>query len=96
MPSHPKEDAIKAHLTAPGENRLPFVSIKRFFDGNQDEGSIGCNLLPHPGLSAFREVLVGLTRRSDVEAVYAQVAEIDPGVGLWPFADRIRCRNDHR
>ena len=27
--------------------------------------------------------------RSDVEAVYAQVAEIDPGVGLWPFADTV-------
>ena len=89
MPSHPKEDAIKAHLTAQGGNSPPFVSIERFFDGNQDQGSIGCNLLPHPGLSAFREVLVGLTRRRDVEAVYAQVAEIDPGAGLWPFADTV-------
>jgi len=89
MPSHPKEDAIKAELTAQGKNSAPFVSIERFFDGNQDEGSIGCNLLPHPGLDAFRDVLVGLTRRSDVEAVYAQVAEIDPGTGLWPFADAV-------
>ena len=89
MPGDPREVAIKADLTAQGEDAPPFVSIERFFDGNRDEGSIGCNLLPHPGLDAFRDVLVGLTRRSDVEAVYGQVAEIDPGDGLWPFVDTV-------
>ena len=87
MTIDPRETALKADLTA--QAAPPFVSIERFFDGNQDEGSIGCNLLEHPGLDAFRERLVGLTRRADVEAVYAQIAEIDPGAGLWPFTDTV-------
>ena len=29
------------------------VTREEFFDGNDDEGSIGCNLNDHPGLDAF-------------------------------------------
>ena len=39
---------------------------------------LGCNLLRHPGIDVFRDVLVGLLDRPDVEAVYAQISEIDP------------------
>jgi hypothetical protein len=84
-----KCNALKADLLAQGSAEPPFVAIERFFDGNDDEGSIGCNLLPHPGIAAFRNALVGLTRRPNVEAVYALVAETDPGEGLWPFSDTI-------
>lgn len=73
-------------------SRLPepqIVPIDRFFDGNNDPGSIGCNLPEHPGMDVFRDVLVGLTSRSDIEAVYAQIAELDPGEDSWPFADTI-------
>lgn len=31
----------------------------------------------------------GLLRRFDVEAVYAQISEIDPGEGAWPFTDTV-------
>ena len=65
------------------------VSIARFFDGNDDLGSIGCNLMEHPGVDKFREVLTGLLRRPDVSAVYAQISELDPGEGSWPFADTV-------
>jgi hypothetical protein len=84
-----KEAALKAELIGQGSDGPPFVDIVRFFDGNDDEGSIGCNLLKHPGLQAFHDVLVGLSSRADVEAVYAQIAEIDPGTGLWPFTDTV-------
>ena len=82
-----KCNALKAELAAQTEPQL--VPIERFFDGNDDLGSIGCNLLPHPGIGVFREVLVGLLRRSDVQAVYAQITERDPGAGCWPFTDTV-------
>lgn len=64
-----------------------FISIREFFDGNDDLGSIGCNLLEHPGIETFNSILVGLLGHKDVEAVYAQIAELDPGPDSWPFTD---------
>jgi hypothetical protein len=84
-----KEVALKMALAAQGLGAAPITGVEQFFDGNCDDGSIGCNLTDHPGVDAFRNVLVGLLRRSDVEAVYAQIAEIDPGAGLWPFTDTV-------
>ena len=82
-----KCNALKAELAAQPEPQL--VPIERFLDGNDDLGSIGCNLLPHPGIGVFREVLAGLLRRPDVRAVYAQITERDPGAGCWPFTDTV-------
>src|SRR5437660_7362983 len=66
------------------------VPIEEFFDGNDDKGSIGCNLYPdHPGVDAFQSVLTGLLRRPDVKAIYAQVSELDPGEESWPFTDTV-------
>lgn len=65
------------------------VSVAQFFDGNDDLASIGCNLDDHPGVEAFRHVLTGLLGRPDVEAVYARIAELDPGKGFWPFTDTV-------
>jgi hypothetical protein len=67
----------------------PLVSIGQFFDGNDDLASIGCNLIEHPGIEVFRDTFAGLVQRSDVEAVYAQIAELDPGDDFWPFADTV-------
>src|SRR5258707_5147052 len=80
-----KCNALKAELAAQPEPQL--VPIERFLDGNDDLGSIGCNLLPHPGIGVFREVLVGLLRRPDVQAVYAQITERDPGARCLPFTE---------
>jgi hypothetical protein len=82
-----KCQALKEKLSAQPEPQI--VSIEEFFDGNDDLGSIGCNLDQHPGVEAFRDVLTGLLRRSDVEAVYAQISELDPGEGSWPFSDTV-------
>jgi hypothetical protein len=40
-------------------------------------------------VDAFRDVLTGLLRRTDVEAVYAQISELDPGEESWPFTDTV-------
>lgn len=82
-----KRDALVAALSS--EPDVPLVEIATFFDGNDDLGSIGCNLVPHPGVDAFRAAFERIARRPDVEAVYAQVAEVDPGEGSWPFADTV-------
>jgi hypothetical protein len=79
--------ALKAQLGPDQYGQL--VPIAEFFDGNDDLGSIGCNLDPHPGVDAFRDVLTGLLRRPDVEAVYAQISELDPGQESWPFTDTV-------
>lgn len=65
------------------------ILVKEFFDGNDDLGSIGCNLDEHPGIDSFRVTFEKLAERSDVEAVYAQVAELEPGEDSWPFCDII-------
>jgi hypothetical protein len=79
--------ALKAELAAQPEPQI--VSAERFFDGNDDAGSIGCNLMEHPGVDTFRDLLAGLLRRPDVQAVYAMISELDPGDGCWPFTDSI-------
>ena len=65
------------------------VPIERFLDGNDDLGSIGCNLMEHPGIEAFRSAFAALRRRRDVQAIYAQITELDPGEDSWPFTDTI-------
>jgi hypothetical protein len=79
--------ALKAELAEQPQPQC--TSIERFFDGNDDEGSIGCNLMEHPGMDVFSRVLTGLLRHPDVEAVYAQISELDPGEESWPFADTV-------
>jgi hypothetical protein len=80
-----KRDNLKATLSAKPEPWI--VPIDVFFDGNDDDGSIGCNLVDHPGIDVFRDVLMGILGRADVVAVYAQISEVDPGEKYWPFAD---------
>jgi hypothetical protein len=79
--------ALKQELSGMPEPQV--IPIGRFFDGNDDPASIGCNLAKHPGVQAFRDVLAGLLRNPGVEAVYAQMFEVDPGEDYWPFADTV-------
>ncbi len=77
--------ALKADLENADEPAL--VPADRFFDGNDDVASIGCNLSKHPGIDRFREVLLGLARRPDVRSVQVVVSDRDPGEEYWPFSD---------
>lgn len=82
-----KRNALVERLNSEPEPQL--VPIGEFFDGNDDLGSIGCNLLDHPGIEAFHAAFVRLQERDDVVAVYAQIAEVDPGEDCWPFSDTV-------
>ncbi len=79
--------SLKAELASQPEPQI--VPVARFFDGNDDLGSIGCNLIEHPGIESFRSILGGLTSHADVTAVFAQISELDAGEDSWPFADKI-------
>lgn len=39
------------------DKTLPVVSLKEFFDGNDDDLLIAVNLNSHPGIAAFAEIL---------------------------------------
>jgi hypothetical protein len=82
-----KRNHLVEQLSSQPEPQL--VPIDTFFDGNDDLGSIGCNLPEHPGIDAFRNLFARIARRHDVEAVYAQIAELDPGDDCWPFTDTV-------
>jgi hypothetical protein len=84
---HTKCKALKEGLAAQPEPQI--VAAERFFDGNDDLGSIGCNLGEHPGVDTFRDVFASLLRRPNVQAIYAQISELDPGDGCWPFTDTV-------
>lgn len=68
----------------------PVVSVEEFFDGNDDLGSIGCNLFEdHPGMKRFYEVLKSVEARPEVQAVVVEIYEIMEGDGEWPFSERV-------
>ena len=46
------------------------------FEGNDDLGSIGCNLLDHPGPAHFYEVLRSIRDRSEVHGVWVGITEV--------------------
>lgn len=82
-----KRNRLIAELRAlPEPQRVP---IDVFFDGNDDVGSIGCNLMAHPGIECFRSSFAKIAARADVQAIYVQIAELDPGENNWPFTDTV-------
>ena len=64
----------------------PIVSLEEFFDGNEDPGSIGCNLTKHPGLDRFYAELKAIRERPDVQDVFVAIHEIDQDT-TWPFSE---------
>lgn len=71
-----------------GAGAEPVVSLELFFDGNEDPGSIGCNLSDHPGPDGFYRVLSAIRDRPDVYGVWVGISEVmDPDE--WPFSDHI-------
>lgn len=84
-----KRLALKTALARRSEPLL--VEVGPFFDGNDDEGSIGCNLDPHPGIARFWDTLVSLGQRRDVEAVYVWVRK-----HWWPLSLKVPHRDTLR
>ena len=67
---------------------LVLVTREEFFDGNDDEGSIGCNLNVHPGIAEFDTAFRKIEAMDGVSGVYLAITEIDEGYdSIWPFSD---------
>ncbi len=69
------------------EDGRALVKVDEFFDGNDDLGSIGCNLPDHPGLQHFRSILESVAARDDVDEVWMQIYDLEEGE--WPFSENV-------
>jgi hypothetical protein len=66
----------------------PVVSLEAFFSGNDDVGSIGCNLTEHPGVDLFFTVLRDVRERPEVHDVWVGISEV-VAEDEWPFSDHV-------
>jgi hypothetical protein len=85
-------EEIKRQLESCGAADAPVVSVESFFSGNEDSGSIGCNLSSALGPHIFHERLRAIQARPDVQDVLVEIRESnedDPDPFAWPFSDQI-------
>ena len=68
---------------------MPLVSLEAFFEGNDDPGSIGCNLANHPGVRRFYDVLAEIRARPEVQDVLVGIYEVVEDESSWPFAETV-------
>ena len=66
---------------------VPLLRLPEFFDGNDVDGSIGCNLDPMPSPAEMRAVLEAILERPEVAEVLVQVSMFDDPD--WPFSDTV-------
>jgi hypothetical protein len=96
MPTTDKKKlaALLKELRAVGEGGTAegaSAPARQFLDGNEDEGSIGCNLEEHPGMGASRAFVAALDARPAVSATVVMIHE-DMGDDEFPFTDAILVR----
>jgi hypothetical protein len=73
-----------------GREPLQLVSLEDFFTGNDDEGSIGCNLTMHPGVDVFYETLRQIRARPNVQDVLIEITDLqEDDLTTWPFSDTV-------
>lgn len=74
------------------DDAAPIVSLDDFFLGNEDYGSIGCNLNCAISPQAFYETLKSIRSRSDVQEIWIEITDSnqeDSDSLMWPFSDQI-------
>ena len=65
------------------------VSLDLFFDGNNDLGSIGCNLgEDQPSIREFYRTLAALRDKSEVQDVLVRIVDADDD-SSWPYTDTV-------
>ena len=63
------------------------VTRHQFFDGNDDLGSLGCNLSEHPGLETFDSVFRSIEALPEVSGVFFPISELLDEEGMFPYTD---------
>ena len=64
------------------------VSVEEFFDGNDDIGSIGCNIYPDPpSLQTFYETFTRLKAIDKIENIFVRIADIEDSD--WFYTDTV-------
>jgi hypothetical protein len=83
-----------ARITSQPESGVgrALLTPEEFFTGNDDLGSIGCNLPDHPGLNFFRHILETVERFPNVDSVWMQIYDWDEGD--WPFSENVLIFGD--
>ncbi|MGF6228610.1 hypothetical protein QFZ27_002565 [Inquilinus ginsengisoli] len=80
------EEISEQQRAGSGEIAVP---LDLFFDGNDDRGSIGCNLGDvQPAIAEFYRTLVALRRRPEVQDILVRICAVDDDES-WPFADAV-------
>ncbi len=88
---------MKLKSAQASDGKLPLLTLDEFFDGNDDEGSIGCNLIDHPGIATFYQTLRQIEARADVQYVRVAISdlneyetpELTEEMATWPFSDTL-------
>jgi hypothetical protein len=83
-------ETIKQQGLPTGKGPVPVVTLEEFFTGNDDLGSIGCNLMEHPGTGAFYETLRAIRSRPEVQDVLVGIYEVEEAdESMWPFSEHV-------
>lgn len=69
------------------------VPLECVFDGNDDEGSIGCNLYPHPGLASLFTQFAQF-RDNPIVRLYIEIHEMPSDSNSWLYAERAYAIGD--
>jgi hypothetical protein len=70
------------------EKKEVFVSVEDFFEGNEDEGSIGANIFPNPpSLQEFYDILKEIKKAEKTENLLIRIADIDDTE--WFYTDMV-------
>jgi hypothetical protein len=74
---------------APSSDNEVVVSLEDFFSGNEDLGSIGCNLgEEQPPISEFYRLLKAIRSKPEVQDVLVRIYEYDEP-SSWPYTDTV-------
>ena len=68
---------------------VPLLSLEEFFEGNDEVGSIGCNLTSEPGPGEFYDLLRNIRLKLEVSDIRIQITCVDRPGEDWPFSDTI-------
>src|SRR5688572_1042102 len=79
-------ERLRQHV-AESDGAIAFT-LEEFFDGNNDMGSLLCNISEHPGMATLYEAFVTLRNQPGVGDVRVVVRELE-AEDTWPFSDTV-------